>query len=242
MLKPSSCSKLSYSRSYRNSFGLPRVKTCPGRTTLCEKVCYPKRQEAMYPSVLPVLKENLATCEELLDEQGSQGLSHYLAEMVPWGTKRVSEFRIHWDGDFYSPGYTFAWHQAILRRPEVDFWAYTRSFEYVHFLRDLPNLRLYLSLDQENWREGFDVHKANPWTLISTMGMIPETALVLTRHGCPEFDNLCDLLTQNGLPHHWFNCPAIAPGPLRGVKGACLRCRVCFASKSRNILNFPIHK
>jgi hypothetical protein len=223
MLKPSKCSKLTTSRP--NAFGLPRIKTCPGRTPVCEEKCYTDKFEKMYPGVLPVLETNLFHCTWMLNTLGPKMLASDFVDMV--GTNR--EFRIHWDGDFFSEDYTHAWRHAIELMSDVRFWAYTRSFEFVPILANLPNLRLYLSLDKDNWEEGLRCWYVNPWVLLSTMG-----------HDDWEF---CDgrLIDPDGTRLRMFDCPAVN-GKLKGVKGACQKCRVCVDSQSRNVVNFPLHR
>lgn len=69
-------------------------------------------------------------------------------------TKELLRFRIHWAGDFFSMAYTKAWACVVRMFPDVTFWAYTRSFKYLEPIHALPNLVLYLSLDNANWEKG----------------------------------------------------------------------------------------
>jgi hypothetical protein len=59
-------------------------------------------------------------------------------------------FRIHWDGDFFSDTYTYAWKTVINKHTDVKFWVYTRVYSAVPILQDIPNLSLYFSTDSEN--------------------------------------------------------------------------------------------
>lgn len=216
MLKASSCSKLAR-KGEKNSFGLPAITSCPGRTPICEQVCYTHKLTCMYKDVQPVLDENLRHVNMRCDSRDYHTLRCELMGMVRY----YPEFRIHWSGDFHRVDYAQVWRDVILcEMPNTRFWCYTRSFQFVPLFQGLPNLRLYLSLDKDNWDEGLMVWKDNPWTLISTMGME---------------DRHKDRITK------WFNCPAIE-GPLKGVDAACLKCRVCVDSRSPNIVNFPIHR
>jgi len=69
--------------------------------------------------------------------------------------------RVHVGGDYFSPGYVDLWKRIVLGRPEIRFYAYTRSWqdgrgnvarEFTRPLRELselPNMRLVLSCDRE---------------------------------------------------------------------------------------------
>ncbi len=49
-------------------------------------------------------------------------------------------FRIHWDGDFFSDTYTFAWKHVILNNPDIQFWVYTRVPSAANMLKGIENL------------------------------------------------------------------------------------------------------
>lgn len=225
MLKASVCSKLTKKKK-PNSFGLPPLVSCPGSTSLCREKCYAKRCMVQYPNVSKILEENFID----VIRRPEQKVVHLLKLLV-WGTR---EFRIHWSGDFFSTRYTSIWRRVISDSPRVRFWAYTRSFEYVPILEGLSNLTLYLSLDRENWREGLRCWREAPWTRLSTMGLEHESRLLgEILHTLGEAAGRRNLKV--------FNCPAVR-GPLHGKVGACLDCRVCVDSRSRNVVNFPIHR
>lgn len=148
-----------------NAFGLPAGPegSCPGATDLCRKVCYAAATERRYTSASKLVEHNLAELQaagtvdgmvELLDNM----IGRYIAacERIERLRKRSVQrlFRIHWDGDFFSVDYAEAWRIVMLRHPDVQFWAYTRSFvpacNVVPTLHDVPNLSLYLSVDAHN--------------------------------------------------------------------------------------------
>lgn len=143
-----------------NSFGLPAGVSCPGRTPFCDG-CYADSLEKVFTSMARLVADNYATL--LAHGDDVSALTAELAAMVAefdaefnkaLSKGRVTEsdriFRIHWDGDFYSLAYAQAWSRVIAMFPTVQFWTYTRSFDFVGPLADLPNLTLYLSVDRYN--------------------------------------------------------------------------------------------
>jgi len=67
------------------------------------------------------------------------------------GLKRV---RIHEAGDFYSLDYAMKWVEIAQRMKGVKFWTYSRSWEVLDSLPELPeNLRIRYSVDEstEYW-------------------------------------------------------------------------------------------
>ena len=108
-----------------NSIGLPSGKaySCPGATSICEKICYAGRLERMRPSVRDVMMHNwellkdadLNTIEGLLVDM----LIDFENECTKWEAPKA--FRIHWDGDFFNDVYTQAWLILLKGSPILDF-------------------------------------------------------------------------------------------------------------------------
>lgn len=113
-------------------WNLPAVKTCPFRTELCEKSCYARKAERIYPQVLPSREKNyndslsadfvenmIFTIEKELNSKKYSG--------------KLAVFRIHESGDFYNREYFSKWYQ-IAKHFENDnrivFLAYTKSINY----------------------------------------------------------------------------------------------------------------
>lgn len=144
-----------------NTFGLPSGKaySCPGATSVCEKICYAGNLERIFKGVREVLTKNweqvkdadYLTMYNLIDEM--------ISEFVIECDKRNAEklFRIHWDGDFFNVDYTLAWKDVILKHKDVQFWAYTRSDFAVPILTGIDNLSLYFSTDEANKELGFEL-------------------------------------------------------------------------------------
>jgi hypothetical protein len=127
-------------------------------------------------------------------------------------------FRIHWDGDFFSDEYAFAWKHVILNHPNVQFWVYTRVKSAAVMLKDIDNLSLYYSTDSENKDTGIDLKNTHGIRLAYlaknfAIGQADMKALT-NKPGakCPE------------------NLKAI---PLISTKGsACVSCSLCVYSKA----------
>ena len=137
-----------------NTFGLPSGKaySCPGATSVCETICYAGKLEKVFKGVKTTLLHNW----EQLKDADIQTMTKLLNDMIVLFKldceKRGAEklFRIHWDGDFFSKEYTFAWAAVIIEHSDVQFWAYTRSDFAVPILQGISNLGLYFSTDEAN--------------------------------------------------------------------------------------------
>jgi hypothetical protein len=78
-------------------------------------------------------------------------------------------FRIHWDGDFFNDTYTAAWKEVIIEHVDVQFWVYTRVKSAALILKDVSNLSLYYSTDDENKETGHDL-KVNSGIRLAYLG------------------------------------------------------------------------
>lgn len=146
-----------------NTFGLPSGKaySCPGATSVCEKICYAGNLERIFKGVREVLTKNweqlkdadYLTSYNLIDEM----ISEFVAECDKRNAEKL--FRIHWDGDFFNETYTLAWKDVILKHGQVQFWAYTRSDFAIPMLTGIDNLSLYFSTDEANKDLGFELKK-----------------------------------------------------------------------------------
>ncbi len=137
-----------------NTFGLPAGKefSCPGATSICESVCYAGKLEKLFKGV----KANLLHNWELLRNADNDTMVRLLDEMIvdfvaDCDKKNAPKlFRIHWDGDFFNDTYTYAWKTVIENHSDIQFWVYTRVKSAALILKDIPNLSLYYSTDDEN--------------------------------------------------------------------------------------------
>ena len=201
-----------------NAFGLPAGDSCPGKTTACDG-CYAARLEKVYKGILDMVDDNymqLVACGDdvpamvRLIEPMMRG---FIAECDKWGASK--DFRIHWDGDFYSVAYAEAWAAVIRTTPEVNYWVYTRSFtkdvNVIPAIVGIDNLTVYLSVDEYNALGAAMVARDYPGVRIASLaatmreakGMVPNTIGAM----CPELTKQLDLIGPDG--------------------GACITCRIC---------------
>lgn len=217
-----------------NSFGLPSGKafSCPGATTFCERICYAGKLEKVYKGVRAILEHNwnlvkdadIATLESLL----SAMISEFVSETVKNGGSM--DFRIHWDGDFFSRDYAQAWANVIRAFPDVHFWVYTRSFTDTVFVIDIlagiDNLTVYLSADPVNIDMANDVASRFPGVYIATVA--------------DTFAMARETIADNG--RKVYDCPENGKRiPLISEKGsACIRCGIC--PNGRGDVTFSVTK
>jgi hypothetical protein len=191
-----------------NTFGLPAGKafSCPGATSVCEKMCYAGKLEKVYKGVRNILVTNYeqlvnATLDEmifLLDEM--------IIDFKKDCDKRNAEklFRIHWDGDFFNETYAQAWRVVIFKHDDVQFWVYTRSAFAIPHLIDLANLALYFSTDDDNWQTGSDLKQKYGIKLAylaQNFAMGKERMLSITPKSaipCPENNKKLPLISEKG--------------------------------------------
>jgi hypothetical protein len=213
----------------RNTFGLPAGSnySCPGMTSVCEKICYANRIERQYTNVMRSMVSNF----DQLNSTNFAGkysliyamISEFDAECDKWGAEKA--FRIHWDGDFFSREYASAWAYVIRAFPDIQFWVYTRSFvpamNVIDILADIPNLVVYLSVDEDNaeWAK----------IIVSEFPSIRIAALSDT------MDNAANVITDiRNTNRPGAKCPELTKAiPLISLKGgACIVCQLCPKGKA----------
>jgi hypothetical protein len=191
-----------------NTFGLPSGKaySCPGATSVCEKICYAGNLERVFKGVREVLTKNweqvkdadYLTMHNLIEEM----ISEFVAECEKRNAEKL--FRIHWDGDFFSETYTKAWADVIRNHPTVQFWAYTRSDFAVPLLINIPNLSLYFSADAANRELAWELKREYSIKLAylardfatgkADFKIIQEKSAI----PCPENNKKISLISTNG--------------------------------------------
>ncbi len=124
---------------------------CIGATSACLEVCYAMRSHYRYKTVQDSLYKNY----EL-------SLTDFFVGFILGCLFlfKIRIARIHASGDFYSPEYVGKWTEIAQRRPDVTFYAYTRSWrnrdgslnepmlQAFTTLAALPNVRLWYSCDK----------------------------------------------------------------------------------------------
>jgi hypothetical protein len=138
-----------------NTFGLPSGKafSCPGATSVCEKICYAGNLERIYKGVKDILIKNWDQLKDAKYPEMVRLLDEMIVDFKKDCDKRNAEklFRIHWDGDFFNVQYAIAWAAVIKKHSDVQFWVYTRSAFAVPVLQNISNLALYFSADDANF-------------------------------------------------------------------------------------------
>lgn len=165
-------------------WNLPAVKTCPFRTALCEKSCYARKAERVYPSVLPAREKNyIASLQADFVENMIFTIEKELSSKKYNG--KLAVFRIHESGDFYNLEYTEKWI-AIARHFENDnrikFLAYTKSIIYFinagYGLQSFPsNLVVRSSLWKDTKQDKIDITKEynfSIYTALTSAEMVEE--------------------------------------------------------------------
>ena len=137
-----------------NTFGLPAGKSysCPNQTETCAKVCYAGKLEKVYKGVRNVLMSNWDQLKDATRDEMIALLNEMILDFKKDCDKRSADklFRIHWDGDFFSDEYAFAWKHVIETHNDVQFWVYTRVPTAAIILNNVDNLSLYFSTDKDN--------------------------------------------------------------------------------------------
>lgn len=191
-----------------NTFGLPSGKSysCPGATSVCEKICYAGNLERIYKGVKEILVDNWNQLKDASQPQMEALLYQMIDEFDKECDKRNAEklFRIHWDGDFFNETYAKAWKNVILGFPNIQFWVYTRSDFAVPILTDVDNLSLYFSTDDDNWQLASKLKETNGVKLAylaQNFAMGKERMLSITPKSaipCPENAKKLPLISDKG--------------------------------------------
>jgi hypothetical protein len=121
-------------------FNLPSHKTCPGKTSLCDKSCYAKKAERLYSNARDMRERNYTATQK----------SGFADEMI----KEIREsgvklFRWHESGDWFNQRYLNNSIKIAKALPNVGFLAYTRS-HHLDFSKCPKNLVIYFSYDKES--------------------------------------------------------------------------------------------
>jgi hypothetical protein len=205
-----------------NTFGLPAGKqfSCPGATSVCETVCYAGKLEKIFPSVKVNLLHNWSLLKDADGLTMVMLLSEMIDEFVADCEKKDAPklFRIHWDGDFFNDIYAYAWKQVINNNPDIQFWVYTRVKSAALILKDVENLSLYYSTDDENISIATDL-KQNDGIRLAYLGKtfaVTESKMkeLTGKPGakCPENNKSIPLISSNG--------------------SACVSCGLCVYGKA----------
>lgn len=191
-------------KSKNNSFSMlagPKYG-CPGATPAC-KDCYAMKGRHQMAVVQTALGKNWRLMRNMEHNRAHKKALRMLLNIIP---KNAKIFRIHESSDFYNQWYVNIWTAVIRSRPDVKFWAYTRSFHlnYQKMVR-LPNFALWASTDSYNKVEATDFVKRY------------KRSNVKHAYGPWEHDR--------ELPEGSFVCPVTTKK--LALDGACEKCMLC---------------
>ena len=130
------------------TFSLPAGHACPFANECLSKAdkltgkltdgpntqfrCFAASAEAVYPNVRIARWHNF----DLLKKLNSNESKDLILASLP---KKANIVRIHVSGDFFNESYFLAWLQVAKARPQVLFYAYTKSLIYwVNYIKDIP--------------------------------------------------------------------------------------------------------
>jgi hypothetical protein len=131
------------------TFSLPAGHSCPFANDCLSKAdkltgkltdgpntqfrCFAASAEAVYPNVRLARWHNF----DLLKKLNSVKAADLILASLP---KKANIVRIHVSGDFFNESYFLAWLQVAKLRPNVLFYAYTKSLIYwVNYIKDIPS-------------------------------------------------------------------------------------------------------
>jgi len=127
-------------------FDLPAVSTCPGRSAVCERVCYATQGHFRFE----LNQERLRWC---YDQSRRKDFARRMVQEVR--RKGVLVLRVHVSGDFYNAAYARKWLEVFRQCPGVKFYFYTRSWrvpEIAPVLEQMAKLRcckVWYSIDSD---------------------------------------------------------------------------------------------
>lgn len=198
-------------------FSIPAVTTCPGRTKLCEGICYATSGFFRFKNV----RNSLETSYEASRER-------QFAVRIGQELRRRSSIkavRIHPAGDFYSNEYTQKWIEIVRDNPDTQFWAYTRSWRRpdlvlkLNALSKLPNIELFASIDEET--------KAGTGPADKPVPEVPPTWL-----------RVADVVDSwNEVDSTYVHCPNLKDKTI-----TCAKCTYCFKPQGKRKINVAFTK
>ena len=163
-------------------FNLPHKITCPGRTPLCESICYARKAEAAYPDCYPSRLRNL-------DASKMPDFVDAVYNHIKRNAARRPFFRIHESGDFYSQEYLDKWIEIARMCQNVKFLAFTKSFA-LDFSNIPANMQIVWSIMPDT---DMTTVPSGPRAYAGACQGMPENVLE-----CPGTCNECGMCWQLG--------------------------------------------
>lgn len=203
-------------------FNLPEIETCPGRTVLCEKICYATKASRFYPNVAPHRQSNYEWIKHGLKTLGWLSFSLDVGEEIKKLPASVTHVRIHESGDFFSSDYLTMWFAVAKDHPDLTFYAYSRSYfevmdACIHWdLGRLPaNFILLASLDA-----------TTPHLIKASIQDRYDYTGTIKTH--PDYKNY--YTHANGAHMPWWNhtMEIVQKGKISNCIQDCTKCNMCF--------------
>jgi hypothetical protein len=236
-------SKVKFKPNHRNTFGLnfglPKDGgTCVGatsgaggcldvRTGKKRETCYMAKITQIYKAVGEVLAKNSQQVVGKTYEHMVTVLTNTFQNFVDKNDKKHWYFRLTYSGDIFSEDFARAIVTSCSKFPDVKFWMYTRSFDYVPTLVKAPNLAVYMSIDPVNIESGYRIYNQLRYKFnnlgLAHLGAPSKTDSEIKFVGCPE--------THGKISN-------------TDARGACAACKLCFTYNDRISLRniqFKIH-
>jgi len=197
--------------------------SCPKETETCRALCYAKHGFFLMRSTAEAHKRNLTMSKR----------ATFAPKMIAYlKTSRVTCVRIHAAGDFYDVHYIRKWHQIMSALPNIQFYAYTRSWQDAVMLRSLvrltqlPNFKLWYSCDRSSGRPPV-TYRVN-WAYLAVDDL-------------DKPDYACDLIfrARRNTVHKRINGVLVCPvenGVAAKSKITCTTCGVCWDNKKLHAL------
>mgnify|MGYP001597888724 CR=1 len=117
------------------NFGIPAYKSESGKLTCpfadkCIKFCYAKKGAYTWGNVKPAFERRYQLTKtdkfvEVMDTEIKK--------------KKADYIRVHDSGDYYSPKYLKKWLEIAYLNPEVRFYSYTNSIQFIKDLKVIPD-------------------------------------------------------------------------------------------------------
>ena len=130
-----------------HQFSLPAVVTCPGRSSICESVCYANNQgRYRFPQVQERLQWNFE--QSLRDDFADRMITEIRK-------KGCIVIRVHCSGDFYDADYARKWLRVMKECKTAKFYWYSRSWRdpdiaaVLEEMAVLKNCRAWYSIDAQ---------------------------------------------------------------------------------------------
>jgi len=236
-------SKTKFSKYGKNTFGLmfglpKNGGTCPGATCgkggcldtrdgLKRQTCYMVKVVQIYKGVGEVLTRNTNLLKDKTVDEQTEIIRNTISQFVKKTPADQLYFRLNYSGDLFSEDTAKAWAVVMKEFPNVRFWTYTRSHDFIVPLLGINNLSLYLSCDPSNYEETlllFNKYKDK----------YPNLGLAYMGNNPPSLEG----------SDRFIVCPETS-GKLKNTidKGACASCRICIDNYKLRIKNiaFVLH-